>query len=101
MITRTANPTGQPSLVSRCYQNRAHHTANPTDPPGSSGLSEGVAWVVLALSGLGLAWPMITDQVSAQLVQVPLGDQLVTSPDLFARFEQHRTLFLRPISFFS
>ena len=58
----------------------------------------GVAWVVLALSGLGLAWPMITDQVSAQLVQVPLGDQLVTSPDLFARFEQRRLIAGDPMS---
>lgn len=57
-----------------------------------------IAWVVLGLSLLGIAWPTVTDHVSARLVQEPLGDQLVTSPDLFARFEQRRLIAGDPMS---
>ncbi|WP_336249016.1 class E sortase [Stomatohabitans albus] len=57
-----------------------------------------MAWVVLILSVAGLVWPSITDQVSAHLVQQPLADQLVTSPDLFARFEQRRLIAGDPMS---
>lgn len=57
-----------------------------------------LAWVALGLSLLGITWPSLTDQVSARLVQEPLGDQLVTSPDLFARFEQRRLIAGDPMS---
>lgn len=57
-----------------------------------------LAWVVLTLSVVGLAWPAFTDQVSARLVQQPLADQLVTSPDLYARFEQRRLIAGDPMS---
>lgn len=56
------------------------------------------AWLVLAYVVWALTWPAVTDQVSARLIQEPLADQLVTSPDLFARFEQRRLVAGDPMS---